>query len=110
MKKLLFTLSLALVLIVSTEVFANSFKFGFSSDRTQNLNSLRFFYLQNQSGTDAGTSKYINSNSRLKDPLYLDCSSLKIMEMMDVSVSNGSFRWLLTEQRLEKTSPSPSNP
>ena len=110
MKKLLFTLSLALVLITSTDVFANSAKFGFLSDRTQSLNSLRFFCVQNQSARDTGTSKYMNRNLRLKGPLYLDCSNLKIMEMMDVSMSNGSFRWLLTQQSLEKTSPSASNP
>ena len=69
MKKLFLILALALILISSTESFASSSKFGFLADSSQNLNSLRFFYAQNLSAVDTGSSKYVdNKNLRLKDP------------------------------------------
>ena len=69
MKKLSLVLGLALVLIISTDVFGNSSKFGFLADSSQNLNSLRFFYAQNQNAVDTGSSKSLkNTNLRLKDP------------------------------------------
>lgn len=69
MKKFSFALGIALGLIISSEVFANSFNLSLTSDRTQNLNCLRYFYAQNQSTTDTGNSKQvINKNLQLKDP------------------------------------------
>jgi hypothetical protein len=62
-------LSLALVLLASSEVLPNSSKFGLLSNSTQSLNSLRFFYVQNQSPDDTASSKYASNKSlRLKDP------------------------------------------
>lgn len=68
MKKLFFVLVFALILIINSNVFANSSKFGFLADSSQNQNSLRFFYAQNQSVSDTSNSKYLqNKNLRLKD-------------------------------------------
>jgi hypothetical protein len=69
MKKLFLVLALALILINSTEVFANSSKFGFLADNPQNQKSLRVFYAQSQISVDTTSSKYLqNKNLRLKDP------------------------------------------
>lgn len=69
MKKLFLVLAIALILISSTEAFANSSKFGFLADSSRNLNSLRFSYSQNHSSVDTGNSKSLkNTSLRLKDP------------------------------------------
>jgi len=69
MKKLFMVLAIALILISSTEAFANPSKFGFLADSSQNLNSLRFFYTKNQSPVDTSSSNYPqNKNLKLKDP------------------------------------------
>ncbi|MGB2696486.1 MAG: hypothetical protein WBD28_01345 [Candidatus Zixiibacteriota bacterium] len=69
MRKIFLVLALALILISSTESFASSSKFGFLENSTQNQNSLRFFYVQNQSPADTASSKYASNKSlTLKDP------------------------------------------
>jgi hypothetical protein len=59
----------SLILIVSSNVFAKPFESSLLADNTQKLNSLMYFYSQNQSPDDTGRSKYANNKSlRLKDP------------------------------------------
>lgn len=67
-----FTVIIGVLLVsmfILSSASADSSKFGFLADDSQNLNSLRFSYTQNESPVDTGSSKSLkNTSLRLKDP------------------------------------------